>query len=150
MPKEIVLEFDDLLKDAISGLPEKVQIKVWEELRLRPIDVEVDEVAGWYGFYAVLAEKADLRLMKLELAFSIWKEDRSEAMRTSLAAERKKSLTNARMESYLKTLANYRGFELKVVEYTFERNVLRTIAKAFGMKKDLVQTKAANMRQEIR
>lgn len=148
MAREIDLEFEGLLKDAISGLPETVQVKVWEELRIKDIDAEVDEAAARFGFWAVLAEKASYRLMRMEFAFDAWKDERTEQKQQELEARGERLFSSARMMRHLKTLASYRSYELQIIEFTYARDLLRSLARAFQMKKDLVQTKAANLRAE--
>lgn len=149
--KDIVLEFEGLLQETIKGLPEKVQVKVWEALKItEDIDTEVDRAAAWYGYYAVLSEKANLRLLRMEIAFDLWREENAQHRRNEFASLGKKPPTPSQMSSYLKNLAKYRGYEVQLAEYQYERDVLKVIAKAFEMKKDLVQTKAANRRKESR
>jgi hypothetical protein len=142
MKKDLIVEVERLL-------PEPVVVNIREELSIsEDIDTEVDQAASKFGYYAVLSEKAQTKLDKLKFAFDVWKAKEEERIATEREYEGKKSLTLPQMTAYVKSQEKYKSYQLKLIEYEEQKRILKVIANAFEMKKDLVQTKAANRRNE--
>lgn len=143
MAKDIELYFDDIL-------PDRVKFSLREELNIsEDIDSEVDKASATFGFYAVMSEKASARLSKLNFAFEKWKNKTQRDTIIQRDNDGLRKLTIKQMEEFLKSIPMYQSYQLRVVEYEEQRNILRSITKAFEFKCNLVQTKAANRRREI-
>ena len=140
------------LKYELTGLvPEKVQLKLRKDLKIsEDIDTEVDIAAVNFGYFAILAEKADTRCHKVKFAFEAWQaETEARALRERQAAGQKQ-YTADQMKAHVRSQPKYRGFQMKMIELDEQKRILKVIAKAFELKKDMVQTKASNRRSEIR
>jgi hypothetical protein len=136
----------------ISGLvPTPVTIVLRKDLMISAdIDTEIDVAAINFGYYAILAEKADTRYQKVKFAYEAWVASTEAAALRTRQAEAKKPYTEAQMKAYVRSQSKYRGYQMKLIELDEQRRILKVISKAFEMKKDLVQTKAANRRGEIK
>lgn len=144
MAKDLVVEVEKLL-------PEPVVLSIRDELSIsEDIDTEVDRASSNFGYYAVLSEMAQTKFDKLKFAFETWKAKEEERIATEREYEGKKPYTVAQMQSFVRSQEKYKSFQLKLIEYEEQKRILKVIANAFEMKKDLVQTKAANRRNESR
>lgn len=142
--KEIIYEVEGLL-------PETVVIRVRKQLQIsEDLDTEVDRAAKTYGFYAVLAEKAETRYQKIKFACETWIAETEATAHSERYREKLKAYTEAQMKAHVRSQAKYRAFQIKLIRFDEHRRVLKIIAKAFELKKDLIQTKAANRRREDR
>jgi hypothetical protein len=136
----------------IKGLvPATVTLKLAADLRItEDIDTEVDTAAINFGYYAILAEKADTRYQKVKFAFEAWVAETEARALRQRQAEGLKAYTEAQMKSYVRSQSKYRGYQMKLLELDEQKRILKVISKAFEMKKDMVQTKASNRRSEIK
>lgn len=144
MARDLSYEIKDLV-------PTTVTVKLATDLRItNDLDTEVDTAAINFGYFAVLAEKADTRYQKVKFAFDAWQaEIEARALRTR-QAEGVKAYTEAQMKAHVKSQSKYRGFQLKLIQLDEQKRILKVLAKAFELKKDMVQTKASNRRHELR
>jgi hypothetical protein len=132
-------------------LPEPIVVSISTQLRIsEDIDTEVDTAAKMFGYYAVLSERAETRYNKMKFAFEQWKAEVETRESRSRAADGQKKLTEAEMKAFVQSQSKYRSYQLKIIQFDEDRRVLKVIAKAFELKKDLVQTKASNRRAELR
>ena len=53
------------------------------------------------------------------------------------------------MDRLLFTFPKYKAYRIKLNKYETEAKILKQIAKAFEIKKDLLQTKSSNRRSEM-
>ena len=136
----------------IKGLvPESVVVSVQADLRIsEDIDHEVDTAAATYGYYAVLAEKAETRYQKMKFSYEQWRAQTESRQAMIRVQESKKSLTESQMKAYVHTQPKYGAYQARLIEYDEHRRVLKILARAFELKKDLVQSKSANRRSEVR
>lgn len=142
--KDIIYEIEGLI-------PDDVFISLKKELMIsEDIDTEVDKAAYKYGHYAVLAEKAETRHTKLKFAYDIWRADVEASEAKSKAYAKEKAFTEAQMKAFVMSQDKYRAFQVRLIQYDQDRRVLKVIAKAFELKKDLVQTKSSNRRIEMK
>jgi len=140
---DVSIEIDELVSDPIK-------LKVREALHIsEDIDHEIDKAAGDYGYYAVLAEKANSKLQRIEYGYIQWRGTAEHSKQREREAQRLKPLTKEQMVSYIHSLPRYAAFRLTLVKLTEQAGSLRAIAKAFEVKAGLVQTKASNRRKEM-
>ena len=140
------------LKYELTGLiPEKVELKLRKDLKIsEDIDSEVDHAAINFGYFAILAEKADTRYHRVKFSFEAWQaETEAKALRTRQTTGQK-AYTADQMKAHVRSQSKYRGFQIKLIELDEQKRILKVIAKAFELKKDLIQTKASNRRSEIK
>ena len=137
------------LKYEVEGLlPDPVKISLKDELLItEDIDSEVDKAAHKYGFYAVMAEKAESRYQKLKYAYEVW-HAKVEKDRLLTAKEEKEKLTGQQMQSFVKSRPKYHAYQSKLTELDEHRRILKSVAKAFEMKSEMIRTKASNRRAE--
>jgi isopenicillin N synthase-like dioxygenase len=132
-------------------LPDPVVVSIKSELKItEDLDHEVDTAARTYGYYAVLAEKAETRHQKMRFAFETWQAEVESREAKARNFESKKAHTEAQMKAHVRSQPKYRSYQLKLIEFDEHRRILKIIAKAFELKKDLVQTKCSNRRGEAR
>ncbi len=130
-------------------LPKPVQISLKEELMIsEDIDSEVDRAAHIYGYYAVLAEKAESRLQKLRYAYDIWRAEIEKNKTQEMRDDGEKPYTVGQMDAFVKAHPKYHSYQAKMTELEEHRRILKVIAKAFELKSEMVRTKAANRRTE--
>jgi hypothetical protein len=112
------------------------------------MDYEVDHAAAEYGFYAVLAEKAETRYSKMKFSFDQWKA----TVETRTLIEKKKAgekpLTEAQMTAYVMAQPKYITFQNMLQKLDHELRVLKIVAKALEIKSNQIQTKSSNRRSE--
>lgn len=141
----------DLFIEIKELIPETVSLKLRKDLKIsEDIDTEVDIAAVNYGYYAILAEKADTRYQKVKFSFETWQAETEARCGRQRQAENQKKYTEAQMKAHVRSQSKYRGFQIKLIELDEQKRILKIIAKAFEMKKDMVQTKSSNRRQEIK
>ena len=135
------------LQIAIEGLlPEEIRIKLKDELTVsEDLEREVRRTAAQYGYYAVLAEKAESRHRRGKLGFDMWRSDYEDELSRETKFARVKDLTRQVMKH-----PKYKAWVLRLDKYEEDARIIRAIAKAFEHKKDLVQTSAADRRKEMR
>ena len=139
----------DILFEVENLLPEKVVINVRKDLMIsEDLDTEVDQAASQYGYYAVISEKAETRYQKMKFAFEHWKAEVESRQIMIRAKEAKKSFTEAQMKAHVMCQPKYRAFQIRLIQYDEQRRIFKIIARAFELKKDLVQTKSSNRRKE--
>jgi hypothetical protein len=135
------------LQIAIDGLlPEEVKISLKSELMVsEDLERDVRRTAAQYGYYAVLAEKAESRHRRGKLAFDMWRSEYEDELSQNTKFARVKDLTRQVMKH-----PKYKAWMLKLDKYQEDAGLMRAITKAFEHKKDLVQTSAADRRREMR
>ena len=142
MDKDLLYEIKDLL-------PEPVLFSLKKELTIsEDMDEEVNTASAKFGFYAILAEKADARVEKMKISFSIW-QAKVKSMRdkeSDLAKE--KRLSESRLQNYVENQPKNEAYLMKLHQLRTHRRVLKAIANAFKIKSELIQTKCANRRHE--
>lgn len=143
MARDLVYEISGLVKESVT-------IALRKDLMIsHDIDSEIDTAAINFGYYAILAEKADTRYQKVKFAYEAWVAGTEASALRLRQAEAKKPYTEAQMKAYVRSQSKYRGYQMKLIELDEQKRILKVISKAFEMKKDLVQTKAANRRGEL-
>lgn len=139
----------DLLYEITNLLPEKVVVSIKKDLHItEDIDTEVDQAAAQFGYYAVISEKAETRYQKMKFAFEQWRATTESKEILTRAREGKKAPTEAQMKAFVMSQPKYKGFQIRLIQYEEQRRITKVIAKAFELKKDLVQTKSSNRRKE--
>lgn len=140
--KDIVYEIKGLV-------PEPVVVSIQKQLSItEDLDSEVDRAARTYGYYAVLAEKAETRYQKMKFAYETWMAEVESRAAKERSDATLKPFTEAQMKAHVRSQAKYRAYQLKLIEFDEHRRVIRIIAKAFELKAEMVRTKAANRRKE--
>ena len=132
----------------IEGLvPEKVTIALKEDLTIsEDLDHEVDHCAALFGYYSVLAQKAQERLKRAETRFEIWlTHQQLEVMKTKDNSK----FSKWEVDAEVKQLPKWWAFKEKINKFDCDAGVLKSISNAFEKKIGLVQTKNANRRKEL-
>lgn len=132
---------------AIDGLlPEEIKISLRAELMIsQDLERDVRRTAAQYGYYAVLAEKAESRYRRGKLAFDMWRSEYEDELSQGASFKRVKDLTRLVMKH-----PKYKAWMLKLDKYQEQAGLMRAITKSFEHKKDLVQTMSADRRKEMR
>lgn len=140
------------LEFEIKGLlPEDIYFSVKDELKITDdLDREVDEASARYAFYALLAEKAETMYQKLKFRSEGWRAEVESTESSRRFSENLKSATEAQMKAFVCPQPKYRQYQVKLIEYDDKRRVQKILARAFEMKKDLIQTKCSNRRTEAK
>ena len=138
------------LTHEISGLlPAPIVISIKDQLRItEDLDYEVDTAARTFGYYGLLSERAETRYQKMKFAFEHWKAGVESNEDQERISEGRKKMTEAERTAHVRVQTKYKAYQLKMIQFDEDRRVLKIIARAFELKKDLVQTKAANRRRE--
>lgn len=138
MTPEIIIEIPGLV-------PETVTVALKEDLTITDdLTVEIDRCAAQFGYYAVLAERANARLQRLKFSYDLWLAE----VETELTSERKFRLVKD-LEREVMLLPKAKLYRIKLLKFEEEARILKQVAKAFEIKKDLIQTKSSNRRSEI-
>jgi len=146
-----MVKIKDLIYEVEKLLPETVFINIKKELHIsEDIDTEVDEASARFGYFAVLAEKSETKHQKLKFAYEAWKGKEEERVAREREYDGKKSFTEKQMNSHVKSQDRHRSYNLKLIEYDEQRRIMKVIARSFEMKKDLIQSKSANRRNELK
>lgn len=141
----------DLIYEVEKLLPETVFINIKDELYIsEDIDTEVDQASARFGYFAVLSEKSETKYQKLKFAFEAWKGKEEERVAREREYESRKPYTERQMTAYIKSQEKAKSYQLKLIEFDEQRRVMKVIARAFEMKKDLIQSKSANRRNELK
>lgn len=141
----------DMLLSFKGILPDEVVVRLQEELTVtEDIDTEVDRAAHMFGFYAVLSEKAESRYAQLKYKYDSWLSDQKAGMRKTREAKSMRALKESDIMGEIRRLPKYHSYQKVLLEYEREKGILKALAKAFEIKCNLVQTKAANRRSESR
>jgi len=139
----------DILYEVKGLLPDPVVISLEKQLRVsEDLDEEVDQAAHIFGYYAVLAEKAETRYSKMKFAYECWSAEIESRVITERQSLGVKPFTADQMKAYVRSQAKYRAYQLKLIEFSEHSRILKVISKAFEIKVELVRTKAANRRKE--
>jgi hypothetical protein len=143
MKRKLVYELKNLL-------PDPVRIAVHEDLVIsEDMDTEVDRAAGYYGFFAVLSEKAESRYERLKAAFELWQSEQTAMIFQEAKDGDEKKPTEKQVDARVKSHPKWKKFKFKLIELDEHKRVLKVIAKAMDKKADLIQTKSANRRSEV-
>jgi len=139
----------DLLLEVEGLLPEKVSFHVKKILTIsEDIDYEVDHAAAEYGYYAVLAEKAETRYSRMKFSFDQWKAQTETRTMIERKTAAEKPYTEAQMKAYVMSQPKYVTYQNALQKLDHEMRVLKIIAKALEMKGGQIQTKSSNRRSE--
>jgi len=139
----------DLIYEVKGLLPEKVILSIEKELSIsEDIDQEVDRAAAVFGYYAVLAEKAETRYYKLKFACEVWEAETEHAVNQEREYQEKKPLAEKKLTAMVRSRPKYRSYQLKLIEIGEQKRVLKVLAKAFEKRADMIQTKSSNRRSE--
>jgi hypothetical protein len=139
----------DIIFEVKGLLPETVSVSIEKELKIsEDIDYEVDTAARKFGYYAVIAEKAETRYNKMKFAFEKWQAEIEARENQQSRSDGTKPMTEAQMKSFVRSNEKYRAFQLRLIEFDEHRRIFKVIAKAFELRIELVRTKAANRRRE--
>jgi hypothetical protein len=90
----------DLIYEVKGLVPEKVVVSIKKELQIsEDIDSEVDKAARLFGYYAILAEKAETRFQKIKFAFDVWEAKAEHDINQEREYEKKKPLSDAKTKA---------------------------------------------------
>jgi hypothetical protein len=130
----------------IEGLiPDSVKVALKKDLTISSdLEREVAEGAAQFGYYAVLAEKAEARHQAVELAFKLWKNTKER----KLLKDHGTFKLAKDLERMVMADPNWKGYQMKMDEYREDARILTKIANAFDKKVSLIQTANANRRAE--
>lgn len=141
----------DLVVQIEGLLPKEIFVKVKDKLMIsEDIDTEVDKAAANFGYYGVLAEKADTRHKKLKFAMETWRSEVESRIDLERFKGGEKKFTEKQMQAYIATQDKYKAYQLKMISLDDATRQLKILAKAFEKKAEMVQTKASNRRSEIK
>jgi hypothetical protein len=131
----------------IAGLvPETVTIALKEDLTIsEDLAREVNRSAAQFGYYAVLAERAQARFQRLKFSHEMWVAE----VEAQLIEEGRKFKLVKDMDREVSQMPKSRLYRTKLIKFEEEAKILKQVAKAFEIKKDLIQTKSSNRRSEI-
>lgn len=131
----------------IEGLvPETVTASLKEDLTISDdLAVEIDRCAAQFGYFAVLSERAQSRYQRLKLSYEMWQ---AEIEKQMLDDGLKFKLVKD-MNREVLGMPKSKLYRAKLLKFEEEAKILKQIAKAFEIKKDLIQTKSSNRRSEI-
>lgn len=139
----------DLVSEIKGLLPEPVVVNIQKSLKIsEDMDDEVDKAASLFGYYAVLAERAETRYEKMRFAYKTWRASTEAREAKSRQSESLKRFTVEEMKSHVNSQAKYKAYQLTLIKLDEHRRTLKVIAKAFELKKDMIQTKCSNRRGE--
>jgi len=137
------------LKINIEGLANKpIKVEIKRDLEITDdIEYEAKRAAACFGYYGVLAEEAQGRVDKAEMAYDIWYGTQCRELEQENGKPFK---TVEEMKRKVKMIPKYSQWQATLGKYRKEYRVLKVIAKSFEHKKDLVQTICANRRAEFK
>lgn len=141
--KELIVEIPDLAKDHTIAIALKEDLTISDDL-----ERECKRTPAQFGYYAVLAEKADARTKRVKLAFEQFSAETEDRI-IAEAGGRSKFKAAKDLTREVAKLPRYYAFKKKIAQCEEDAGVLRQVAKAFEHKKDLVQTMNANRRKEM-
>jgi len=139
----------DDIKIKIDKLPAKVEMKIRSQLRIgADLDAELDEAAGWYGYYMACAVRAETKLTELNLAFDIWRAGEERKINAATRANGDKALTKDNMHNAVIVLPKYQE-KMSVINKAKEaKSMMKGLEKAFEKKVETIRTKCSNKRKE--
>ena len=141
----------DILYEVEGLLPDAVKLSVAKELSItEDMDTEVDIAARNFGYWAVLAEKAETRYQKLKFNFEAWRARVETSEAKQRAIQKLKPHTEAQMKAFVMSQSKYRAYQSRLIKFEEDRRIVKILAKAFELKKDMVQTKSSNRRNEMK
>lgn len=142
--RELVVEIEGLEPGHPVTVALVADLTIGEDL-----ERECKRTAAQYGYYAVLAEKAEARIKRSKLTFEMWKAETEDRIVADAGGagkfKRVKDLTRELIK-----LPRYAAFVRRIIQHEEEAGIMKQVAKAFEHKKDLVQTCNANRRSEMK
>ena len=139
--KELVVDIEGVHKDHTVSIALKEELTISDDL-----EREAKQTPASFGYYAVLAAKAEAKFTRVEDAFEQWQAETE----TAILEDRGKPFkTVAELKRVLRALPKYASYKSKLNELSEQAAILKAVSKAFEHKKDLVQTIAANRRKEL-
>jgi len=131
-------------------VPDTVYISVKDKLRIgKDLDLELDEASEQFGYYGVLAERADTAYQRSELAYKIWRAEVEKKKNQELKISGEK-MTKDQMIAHIRGLEEYSLRKLRLIDLDEKKRILKVLAKAFDKKSELIRTKCSNKRKETR
>lgn len=139
----------ELLIELEGVIPEKVIVKVRDQLRIKKdLETELDHAAEQFGFYGSLAEKAETKCNRIELAYRLWRAEKEKTILEEHKLEGVKPPTRDQMVTIVRGSPQYKTFKLKVIKYDEDKRILKVLSKAFEKKVETIRTKCSNKRKE--
>ena len=139
--KELVVEIEGIAEGHPVSVALKADLTISDDL-----EREAKRTPAQFGYYAVLAVKAEAKLNRVDDAFDQWQ---AETEKRLIGEHGKPFKTVGDLKRELKLLPKYYSFRQKLEELREHAAILKAVSKAFEHKKDLVQTIAANRRKEL-
>lgn len=141
----------DLSFEIKGLLSEDVYFSVKDELLITEnLDKEVDQAAAKFGFYALLSEKAETKYQKLKFRFESWKAAIESEEISRRFVEKVKPATESQMKAFVSSHKEYKLYKERLLQLEEQCRVQKILARAFEIKKDLIQTKCSNRRSELK
>lgn len=133
----------------IDKLSDRASIRIRNLLNISEnLDKELDEAAGWFGYYEACAVRAETNLEILELEFEVWKANLEKDLTLQRKLSGDKSLTKDQMSAELATHGDYISWQKRLIKARESKRMLRGLGKAFEKKVETVRTKCSNRRKE--
>jgi hypothetical protein len=137
---------EDYIVEIPGLVPETVTVALKDDLTITDdLTVEIDRCAAQFGYYAVLAERASARFQRLKYSYDLWLAEAE----TDLLSEGRKFRLVKDLEREIIRMPKAKLYRMKLLKFEEESKILKQVAKAFEIKKDLIQTKSSNRRSEI-
>jgi len=138
------LEFDGL------GTKEPLRVDLRRLDISEDIDSEVDTAARFFAQFSIAAEKARYRCVRMKLAFENFCSDLKKELQKEREDGGLKVHSEAKLETEIRADIKYRAYKQKVAKFEHEAELLAGVKEAYRMRGTLIQTKAANRRNEYR
>lgn len=143
-------DFEVVIEPGIEGLPERVALNIKSSLTIsEDLNREVDEAAATAAYWAVMAGRADAKLARLQFAFDMWRAEIEKELFQEREVAGLKPFTQGQLETHIKTHIEFRKLMVKILKLKQDVGDLKSLARAFEYKKDMIQTKSANLRREM-
>lgn len=138
--KELLLEIEGLTSEKISIELRKL-LKVGSDL-----EEEARNASAYFGYYAILAARAEMKFRRRETSFDIWFVKEKQKIINSAT----KKISQKAAEEEIKRSARYKGWKDVLFKSEQDSLVLSKCARALEYKIGCVQTLNANRRKEMK
>ena len=133
----------------IDKLPEKTEFKIREQLRIgEDLNKELDEAAGWFGYYMAAEVKSETRLRDLELEFEVWRAGRYKEIISISTSVGDKKPTKDQIEAEIVSSSSYIVRMKEIHKAKEAKSLLKGLERAFEKRVDTIRTKVVNKRRE--
>jgi hypothetical protein len=139
--KELLLEIDGLTSEKISIELRKL-LKVGSDL-----EEEARNASAYFGYYAILAARAEMKFRRRETSFEIWFVKEKQKIIDSASP---KKMSQKAAEEEIKRSSNYKNWKDVLFKAEQDSLVLNKCARALEYKIGCVQTLNANRRKEMK